>query len=175
MRSVRYGVIAILVLGLLAVSVVGFAAQVEPDDDLTFSSFYGEMVEPTATGEIVEMTDPRASGELSFVFPHDVGMESLELENAASVDFLGLKGSSSGVSWSPVSVRLVNENGAWSGIATLVQTEWGASPNSYLLTGSGDYEGLTMMLGIGGFEGEEYWGAIVPTDAIPPFPEQPAQ
>jgi hypothetical protein len=158
--KLRTTIISILALGLLAGSAVGVAAQDEDADPMAFSSFYGSFVEETESGFVIEMTDARASGEVSLVEERTEFRDEPGLNN---------------VVWTPVSVRLVNDGGSWTGTGLNVDTSWGGTGAAYLLTGEGDYEGLTMMFGEGGRQGDDFWGAIVPTEAIPPYPASPEE
>jgi hypothetical protein len=152
--------ISAIAIGLLAGSAVGVTAQDEADPMAT-SSFYGSLVSETDSSLVIEMTDPRASGELSFA---ETRVEIPIAENGSAIG------------WSSTSARLANEKGSWSGTTTEVGTSWGVNNFKWLLTGEGGYEGLTMMLGWNTEEdNDDLWGAIVPTDAIPPHPEPPAE
>jgi hypothetical protein len=151
MRAIRISLTSVLAIGTLVVSVAaGVAAQ---DDSARFewSATPGEE-EGTAT---IEATDSRASGALTIGLGEFLVTDDLLLGTS--------------------SLRLVNDDGAWTG--TVRGFGGGGETQSvdiWELTGEGGYDGLRLFM----FDhagSEQPWGIIVPDAAIPPVPDLPAE
>ena len=148
MRAIRIAIVSIFTIGLLAGSVAGVAAQ--DADVFTWDPTPGE--EP-GTGTI-EASDPRASGALTIGLGDALVTETLVLGT--------------------FSVRLVNDDGAWTGTGRTFGGDETQGVTDWAMTGEGGYEGLSLfMFNVEG--NEQPWGVIVATDAIPPYPDPPAE
>ena len=176
MRAIRITAISILAVGLLAGSAAGVTAQEEAAASEA-SYFTWDTAGPpefsldSSTGlEIVsvpvEATDTRASGTLT------------DIANGGQVESDGWE---YGVLIS--SLRLVNDGGSWVGTrrgmhaANFADESAGGIAWLDEYAGEGGYEGLTMYafrVYTGAGEASQSVGLIVPTDAIPPVPELPA-
>jgi hypothetical protein len=161
MRALRASLAGTLIL-MLAVSLsVAVAGQNEADP--MAPAYFTYAMAPTGESgagegaEIVEATDPRASGLLTSHM--DVGV--------VASDELGFM---MGVG----NVGLSNDGGDWSGAGRFVQVGVEDSPlmtGMAVLTGEGGYDGLTLVLGQ--FENPDTktdWGVIVPSDQVPTMP-----
>ena len=195
MRTVKATITSILALGLLTGSAVGVAAQEEdgvvniapflwsiggePDSQpgTTDDSVAGRIVDSGIidTGAVVATTDPRLAGVGTTVyngvmlgdpesaappFGDDMSAPPPELLTVASV-----------------ARRIVDDGGSWSGSGYEIEymSEDGEDliiSTFQMLTGEGEYQGLTAIL-VG--SGEEQLGWIVPTDALQPVPDLPAE
>jgi hypothetical protein len=147
-RAIRTTTISILAIGLLAGSAVGVAAQ-----DATVFTWDPTPGEEPGTATI-EASDPRASGALT-----------IGLGEALVTDELVL---------GTFSLRLANDDGAWTGTGMGFGGDETQSVDIWELTGEAGYDGLSLFT----FDGEgieQPWGVIVATDAIPPVPEPPAE
>jgi hypothetical protein len=182
-RGIKTTTISILALGLLAGSAVGVAAQ-----DRSSGYFTGSIDESTFTelertyeagppdtlrgfgfrDAIVETDDERVSGTWSKVWDFDWSGPEPEIVQA-------------GVSlWS-----IENDGGAWSGHGTdFGYTEnwqladendpstWGPSAEFVVLTGAGDYEGMTAMMTVEQSDvGVISVSGVVFEGELPPVPE----
>jgi len=176
MRTLRMSLLGTVILALLAGSSGAVVAQ-----DLTgpmAPAYFTFTLEPTAEPEgiggdsdsfefevrgveeveIVAASDPRASGVLT----------TFGNANALEVD-------DGGFMTAATSVRLVNDGGAWSGTGGAVQAfveDRGFATVLAVLTGEGDYEGLTLvMTQYYDDDAQARQGVIVPSDKVPPFPD----
>ena len=173
MRAIRTPTLSILVLGLLAGSAVGVAAQ---DADATAPSTFTmqnasepEVTNDPGTGALiavgpVESTDPRASGTLTQV----TGSAPVEVADGDG-GFINTD-----------AVRLVNDGGSWVGSnrGFLTFASDGPPTVQFLgqLVGEGGYDGLTLFFAQTGDAEDVRWlGVIVPTDDVPTVPELPAE
>ena len=118
----------------------------------------------SSVGRPVEATDVRASGLVSTVSNADA-----------------FRSGDSHFTTVTSSVRLVNDDGAWSGTSTSVVAfteamalgdDFPRSAEMTILTGEGAYKGLTLIMSES-YDGdsEAQWGVIVPTDRMPPAPD----
>jgi hypothetical protein len=108
----------------------------------------------------VEATDARVSGLLT---------ETLNSNWAV--------GAESGVLSAATSQRLTNDGGAWAGEGRMILADAGGSSRMAgmtVLAGEGDYAGLTLILSQAWDAAADplNWGIIVPTDQLPPMPDQ---
>lgn len=112
----------------------------------------------TLAGIPIEMSDPRVSGQLTFS------------ANGSGQDF-----EHGGANIESRAYRLENDGGAWTGSGQFVNagTEDGPllSVDTAILTGEGDYEGLTAFLLSEGVEtGRDFQIVVIGTEA-PPAPD----
>jgi hypothetical protein len=148
MRGSMIGVaIGALAVALLALPALG---QDGPEA-FEFTATPGE-VEGTGT---LEATDSRASGDLVVGFG-----EVLFTDPAAHLGSF--------------SVRLTNDGGAWTGTGRVYGGGAEQTVSIWELTGEGAYEGLSLFT-FGDAWGDTSWGLIIATDAIPPYPDLPAE
>jgi hypothetical protein len=190
MRTIRSTTISILAVGLLAGSAVGVAAQDEeaaagPSTPAkvtgTLNQEAGDLVqEPTETvvdgvlevrgviaeGDRFEMDDARLTGTVTVAVNVDVHKES---------DFVDVAAFS-------LALRLENEAGSWSGRGTGVNHGGGGIPpeealslDTWVLTGAGDYEGLSAYLLVDGTEDTATIEGVIIAGDMPPSPELPAE
>ena len=190
MRAIKTTTISILALGLLAGSAVGVAAQEEEAATEagtpakvagTINGEAGEVVqEPTETvadgvlevrggiveGDRFEMDDPRVTGTVTLAFNVDVHKES---------DFVD-------VVTGALALRLENEAGSWSGQGTGASHGGGGIPqeealnlDTWVLTGAGEYEGLTAYLFVDPTEDPPAVEGVIVAGDMPPFPELPVE
>ena len=192
MRAIKTSVISILAIGLLASSAVGVAAQDEeaagvPTGPASFSGTYEGTWPPLNEGtntfvdglelfrdqvfaDSIETTDPRLTGSV------------LQAQNT---DVHDVSGRDQFVAPRSVNWRIENEGGAWTGQGYELHG-WGADdPHQeafgvtvLMLTGEGDYEGLSAYLMVDWSTWSEDTlptvdGAVYPGEA-PPFPEVPS-
>jgi hypothetical protein len=164
MRTLKSGLIAIITTGLLAGSAVGVAAQEEAGYfTVTFDGQAFE--EPSDFDESgawftdIEMaaSDPRMAGILTLVSENDVvevGDDGYGAESSA--------------------VRVVNDDGAWSGTADAIfagNVDRGTQFMS--LTGEGGYDGLVAYIVRttgSGLADTDVWGVILPSGTKPAYP-----
>ena len=192
MRAIKTTTISILAAGLLAGSAVGVAAQ-----DQSSGYFTGSIDESTATqidgvfesgppdtgrgmgfvGATVETDDERISGTLSQALNFDwSGPEPTLVHTGASL-------------W-----RIENDGGAWVGHGTEFSytddwtqwdeedpSTWGPTGNFVVLTGEGDYEGMTAMVttqpsdvGVSSLSGVVFSGEVPPVPEMMPTAESTA-
>jgi hypothetical protein len=177
MRVIRGVAVAAMVLAQSAAAIGAVVAQDDLDPmapaffsySMELDSYYPSFA-PISDSWFVEATDPRASGLL--------------VHNQDSWDWDPPDDETGRISVSVSShaFRLTNDDGAWSGtIRSLYVAERRPDPvelatdsDMLLLTGEGDFEGLTLVLAKPNDDGTSR-GVIVPTDSIPPFPELPAE
>ena len=165
MRAIKTTTISILAIGLLAGSAVGVAAQDE-ETAAGATSFTGSV--SGGEGVDVETTDPRLTGSV-------LQAQNTDIHSVSDRDQFVAPRS---VNW-----RIENEGGAWTGQGYELHG-WGADdPHQeafgvtvLMLTGEGDYEGLSAYLMVD-YSGAEVTlptvdGAVFPGEA-PPFPEVP--
>ncbi len=109
----------------------------------------------------VEASDPRASGLWTF---------------ALNADFVEAAGGTVGMDTR--SNRLVNDDGAWRGTGTAISAfveDGDFAAGLTVLTGEGAYAGLSLIFSQTYEDGgESYWGIILPSDKVPPFPDPTA-
>jgi hypothetical protein len=178
MRTLRLSLAGVVILSLVGGLSVAVVAQdgADPLDPAYFTFTVGEPGEwdvgestdiddmttevrgATVVGIPVEASDPRASGLLASAHNAD----SFESDD-------------SGVRTATVSVRLVNDSGAWSGTSTGVTVLAEDAPRSTELTvlaGEGGYEGLSLVMSAShDGDNEMLWGVIIPADGMPPIPD----
>ena len=190
MRAIKTSVISILAIALLAGSAVGVAAQdeeaaAEPSTPAkvagTLIQETGDLVqEPTETvvddvlevrgviaeGDRFEMDDPRVTGTVTVAVNVDVHKES---------DFVDIAAFS-------LALRLENEAGSWSGQGTGINHGGSGIPqeealnlDTWVLTGAGEYEGLTAYLIVDGTEDTATIEGVIFAGEMPPAPELPAE
>lgn len=151
MRAIRISLFSLVAIGLLVGSL---AAGVAAQDDATrfeWSATPGE-AEGTAT---IEATDPRASGALT------IGLGEFLVTDDVLV------GTSS--------LRLVNDDGAWTGtVRGFGGGDETHSVDIWELTGEAGYDGLRLFMFVHAGS-EQPWGIIVSSEAIPPVPDLPAE
>ena len=188
MRAIRTTTISILALGLLAGAAVGVAAQDEeaamfsgtyegtwpPVDEGTvtfgdgYEAYYDELF-----AESIETTDARLTGSV------------LKAQNTHAHK---VSGRDETVAPRSLTWRIENEGGAWTGQgyelhwwgddAPAMAFEEGPSVTAFMLTGEGDYEGLSAYLEVDWSTWTEEGslpavrGAVFPGEA-PPFTEVP--
>ncbi len=186
MRAMRTGVMVAVVIALLGAWTTAVSAEdaADPMAPAYFTFTTGEPVE-YAEGEVtpidgttteirggsvvgtpVEATDPRASGLLASVHNAD----AFRSDDSHYTTFT-------------TSVRLVNDDGAWSGTGTSMVAftskmalgdDIPRSTELTVLTGEGGYQGLTLIMSASDDgDSEAHWGVIVPTDGMPPVPDLP--
>jgi hypothetical protein len=103
----------------------------------------------------VEASDLRASGALSVRFG-----EYLE---------------SDAVTMFSTSMRLVNDEGGWTGTARVFGGDEDAQRiQVWELTGEGGYDGLSLFMFVPAGT-EQPWGIILPSESIPPVPDLPSE
>jgi hypothetical protein len=169
MRTLKSGLITVIAIGLLAGSAIGVASQDEGEaayvtgklavDGGSCTEDNGEWNECPLT---LEASDPRLSGAGS-------------VRNAG----LPLPGDEVFIVLVTQSLRIVNEEGAWTGggwlYAVPSEEEGGVGRDepTWVLTGEGAYEGLTAMLRPVISEEGSFGGVIVAAEppAAPPVPE----
>ena len=187
MRAIRTTTISILALGLLAGSTIGVAAQDEAAEPTTPTKVSGTMGDeqpeilqpPTETvvdgmlevrdvvwqGITVEFDDPRLSGTMTGILNenvHRVGdFENIVLQAGQ--------------------VRIDNEAGSWFGQGTSVihagagmDDEEITDFDTWVLTGSGAYEGLTAYTLWDFTEDPTAVEGVIVAGEMPPFPQLPA-
>jgi hypothetical protein len=188
-RTVKTTTITILAIGLLAGSAIGVTAQdeepaAEPGTPAKVEGTVGQggdvVQEPTETvvdgvlevrdlvfgGEWpLEMDDPRVTGSVTVAVNQDVHKVS---------DFVDVVSTA-------VNMRLENEAGSWSGQGTSIIHAGGTIDQeevtdllTLILTGTGDYEGLTTYLIVDWTEDPPAVEGAIFAGEIPPFPELPA-
>jgi hypothetical protein len=166
---------------VLAQSAAGSGAAVAQDDldpmipalftySMELDAYYPSFA-PITDSWFVEATDPRASGLLV----HNQGQFEWDPPDETG----RLRGSMSSHAF-----RLTNDDGAWSGSArSLHVAERRLEPvvlaedsDMLMLTGEGDFEGLTLILTQSqDGDTDASWAVIIPTDDVPPFPKLPAE
>ncbi len=180
MRAKTTTIISILAAGLLAVSAIGVAAQDEADPmapaqfkvdydgepasfpEAEFSETeFGESIRGEGVIDIpLKAGDSRASGLLT-----EIGNQEILGNSVITSSHL----------------RIVNDDGAWEGTSNgalrLKKKQGGGNPYNRgasiaILAGEGAYEGLTLVLAQ---TLNEWHGYIIPTEALPPVPELPAE
>ena len=176
MRVIRVIVVTALVLAQSAAAIDVVAAQDDRDPmapalftySMELDSYYPES-HHYSDSWFVEATDPRASGLLV----HDQDNWDWDPPDETG----RLSGSVSSHAF-----RLTNDHGVWSGTSrSLYVAERRLDPvalttdsDMLMLTGEGDFEGLTLVLAKPNDDGISR-GVIVPTDAILPYPELPTE
>ena len=192
MRAIKTTTISILALGLLAGSAVGVAAQDEAAADMptgpaTFSGTYEvqwppvvELTETFVDG-VEQYRDEVLAGSLETTDPRLTG----SVLQAQNTDVHNVSGRDQTVVPRSVNWRIENEGGAWTGQGYELHG-WGSdAPHDgvpfgvtvLMLTGEGDYEGLSayLMVDISTWSEDTLPivdGAVFPGEA-PPFPEVP--
>ena len=135
-----------------------FTYTTEPVGESTMPE--GMVVGDDQDMQMVEATDPRASGLVII----SANSNLIELGDGAIMTAV-------------MSERLTNEGGAWSGTGRFVMAgsgDDGVMASMGVLTGEGDYEGLTLIMGQSEGAGPmSNWGVIVPSDQVPPMPDLP--
>ena len=177
MRTLRLSLTGTVILGLLASLSVTVMAQ-EPEPDPMAPAYFTFTLEPTA--------DPEGIGGDSDSFEAEVrGLEEVEVVAASDARASGvlttignvnaLEVDDGGFVTAATSVRLVNDGGAWSGTGGAIQAfveDRGSATLLAVLTGEGDYEGLTLiMTQYYDDDAQARQGIIVPTDKMPPVPD----
>ena len=171
MRAMRAGAAAVVCLALSAAWTTAVVAQ-ELADPMAPASFtftlepaeessnqhMPEVMRGHQEASSIESTDARASGLLTSIVNWNV---------AVSED--------TGALSAAMSQRLTNDGGAWVGEGWGMLAGFDGSSRMArmtVLTGEGDYEGLTLVLSHAwDADGELGWGIIVPSDELPPMPE----
>jgi hypothetical protein len=157
-RAIRTTTISILVVGLLAGSAVGVAAQNDPMDA---SVFVWTIVDGSDDGVTIEASDTRASGDLV----------------PTGDRFLYTGGQGYALALSDGTASLTNEGGTWTGTNEAINAEKFLDPQVdrgiwiVEMTGEDAYEGLSLTLfsiGVEGDENPEQWGYIYTTDDLAP-------
>ena len=171
MRAMRTGVkmaFIVALLGAWATAVVAqavadpmapasFTFTLEPVGDSS-NQHMPEVMRGHQETETVDATDARVSGLLT---------STLNWNWAVSEE--------AGVLSAATSQRLTNDAGAWVGEGRAMLADADGSSRMArmtVLTGEGDYEGLTLILSHAWDpDGELGWGIIVPSDEFPPMPD----
>jgi hypothetical protein len=191
-RAIKTTTISILALGLLSGSTVVVAAQDEeavdmPTGPATFSGTYEgswppvvELTETIVDG-VEQYRDEVLAGSIETTDPRLTG----SVLNAQNTDVHRVSGRDQYVAPRAVNYRIENEGGAWTGQGYELHG-WGADdPHQepggatvLMLTGEGDYEGLSAYLLVDWSTWSETTlptvdGAVFPGEA-PPFPEVPS-
>ncbi len=177
MPVTRGVVVAAMVLAQSAAAIGAVVAQDDLDPmapalftyAMELDSYYPPSA-PYSDSWFVEATDPRASGLL------------IHNEDSSSWDPPDDETGRISISLSSHAFRLSTGVGAWSGTGhslyvaerRLNPVELATDSDMIMLTGEGDFEGLTLVLAKPNDDGTSR-GVIVPTDPIPPFPELPAE
>ena len=171
MRAMRSLLMGVVCLALLAATTGVGAAQDDADPMAPASfTFTLEPVEESSNQHMpevmrghqeansIESTDARASGLLT-----------------GSVNWNIAVGEDTGALSAAMSQRLTNDGGAWVGEGWGMLADADGSSRMArmtVLTGDGDYEGLTLILSHAWDpDGELGWGIIVPSDEFPPMPD----
>jgi hypothetical protein len=170
MRTLRLSLAGAVILMLLGAWTSAVAAQ-EAADPMA-PAFFTYTTEPVGEStmpegmvvgddqdmQMVEATDPRASGLVII----SANSNLIELGDGAIMTAV-------------MSERLTNEGGAWSGTGRFVMAgsgDSGVMASMGVLTGEGDYEGLTLIMGQSEGAGPmSNWGVILPSDQVPPMPD----
>ena len=171
MRAMRTGVkmaFIVALLGAWATAVVAqdvadpmapasFTFTLEPVDGSS-NQHMPEVMRGHQEANSIESTDARASGLLT-----------------GSVNWNIAVGEDTGALSAAMSQRLTNDGGAWVGEGWGMLADADGSSRMArmsVLTGDGDYEGLTLILSHAWDPvGELGWGIIVPSDEFPPMPD----
>jgi len=179
MGVIRAIVVAAMVLAQSAAAMGAVVAQDDLDPmapalfsySMELDSYYPSFA-PISDSWFVEATDPRASGLL------------VHNEDSSRWDPPDDETGRIGISVSSHAFRLTNDVGAWSGTERslyvaerrLDPVELATDSDMLMLTGEGDFEGLTLILtDSDDGDTDTDWGVIFPTDEVPPFPELPAE
>ena len=188
MRAIKTTTISILAVGLLTGSAVGVAAQDEEAAEVSTPAYATwQSGDPTS---VVEGAFDEATGEMRGLRVDGIPLESSDPRLTGTAYFL-VNGNveSDGdtqVSVESRSTRIVNDEGAWTGVATYVEAADTSSGDyepvliqeSSLLFGEGAYEGL-MMVGFGDYlEANGQGEAVIFSVGSPPvaeIPEAPAE
>lgn len=177
MRVIRAVAVVAMVLAQSAAAIGAVVAQEDLDPmapalftySMELDSYYPSSA-PISDSWFVEATDLRASGLL------------VHNEDSSTWDLPEDETSRIGISVSSHAFRLTNDVGAWSGTERslyvadrrLDPVELTTDSDMLMLTGEGDFKGLTLILAKPNDDGTSR-GVIVPLDAIPPYPELPVE
>ena len=153
MRAIKTTAILVVAVGLLAGSAVGSAAQegitpVTVIVDAPEGCYYDELTAiSTCPNVVIDASDDRLSGVA------ETTVYALDLPGSPE-DLLGT-----------ITIRIENDKGAWFGVGTYGFVA-GFEDDAWVLTGDGEYAGLSAYLAL---DGEEIRGAIVEGAlALPP-------
>ena len=171
MRAMRTGVLMAFIVALLGAWATAVVAE-DAADPMAPASF-------TFTLEPVDESSNQHMPEVMRGHPEDNSIESTDARAsgllASIVNWNIAVGEGTGALSAAMSQRLTNDGGAWVGEGWGMLADADGSSRMArmtVLTGDGDYEGLTLILSHAWDpDGELGWGIIVPSDEFPPMPD----